>query len=119
MTFTEFCDQISYVTEEDKKKVSATDTKPDNVDDSLLDLFINNMKKVKSKFDVFELSYIQKKFENIERAVEHGIKDKYPDGNIPDYIINRISKGLYETDYMNLSDDKCRIINVLSIYYTI
>lgn len=111
--FIEFCNNVSYVT--DKESVTPCDL---IVEEESLHSFITNMKKMSGRFDTLTLSYIQRAFENMGN-VSDKIMEKYPNGDIPNNLIDKISQGVYDAHYKDLSDDKCRIINVLSIYYTI
>lgn len=112
-SFKDFCNDIAYVT--DKESVVPCDL---IVEEENFHSFITNMKEMSGRFDKLTLSYIQRAFENMGN-VSDKIKEKCPDGDIPNNLIDKISQGVYGAHYKDLSDDKCRIINVLSIYYTI
>lgn len=110
LPFKDFCNNTAVV----KNKLSVDKT--ETIDDPKLDKFIENIKNTLN--DNVELSYIQRVFSSTGTIIEK-VSAKYPDGEIPNGLINKISQGLYEKPYAELDDSKCKIINVLSIYYSI
>jgi len=108
--FKDFCNNTAVV--KNKLLVDKTET----IDDPKLDKFITNIKNTLN--DNVELSYIQRAFSSTGEIIEK-VSAKYPDGEIPNGILNKISIGLYDKPYAELDDAKCKIINVLSIYYSI
>ena len=110
-TFKEFCQETAVVIGKDKVDRDAT------IDDARLDKFIANMKN--SYKENVTLSYIQKTVNVNPGEIIDKVSAKYSDGDIPDGLINKIAIGLFGKPYADLVDEECKIINVLSIYYTI
>lgn len=110
LSFKEFC--LNEAVVKDKLSVDKSDT----IDDPKLDKFITNIKNTLN--DNVELSYIQRAFTTVGDIISK-VSNKYPDGEIPNGIINKIALGLYNKPYAECIDDECKIINVLSIYYSI
>lgn len=112
-SFMQFCDDTAMV--KDKIIVGRDATFDDG---EVFRLFVENMKKQVSRFDKISMSYIQGTFSSPGELVTK-ISAKYPDGEIPNGLLNTLSKELYGKAYVDASDLECKIINVLSIYYTI
>lgn len=113
-TFTEFCENIAIV-----KDVESFD-KEATYEDTRLTQFLLSLKISIPRFNSLELSYIQNAFSNTGE-VSQKITAVYPDGEIPDGIINTIAKCVYGKDYSDdtLTETQRKIINVLSVYYVI
>lgn len=109
-SFKQFCESSAIIT--DKKSVDIDA----DYDDPILDKFIANMKKTYN--ENVSLTYIQNAFKSVGDLIDN-ISAKYADGDIPDGIINKIAKGMFDKPYAELADTECKIINVLSIYYVI
>lgn len=111
-SFTNFCESIAMV--KGKDSVDKTGT----YSDEKFDLFVKNMKSQCSRFDKISMSYIQTALAAPGSIIDK-VSSKYPDGDIPDELINALTMGLYGKAYADASETECKIINVLAIYYTI
>ena len=76
------------------------------------------MKVKVSKFDVLKLPYITAVFDKFETEEELAdeLHTKTVDDEIPDSLINYLSSGLYNMEYMAISKQQQNIIKVLAIY---
>lgn len=110
LPFKQFCLNEAIV--RDKLSVEKDAT----IEDPKLDKFIENIKNTLN--DNVTLSYIQRAFTTTGDIVDK-VSNKFPDGEIPNGIINKIAQRLYDKPYAECTDDNCKIINVLSIYYSI
>ena len=110
-TFKEFCQETAVVINKESVARDAT------IEDDRLDKFIANMKN--SYSENVTLSYIQKTVNVNPGDIVDKVSAKYSDGDIPNGLINKIAIGLFGKPYADLVDADCKIINVLSLYYTI
>lgn len=111
-SFKQFCEETAIVREQNAVDKESTFT------DNNIDAFVTSLKKQAARFDNLTLSYIQTALSSPGELVSK-INEKYPDGDIPNGLLNAISKGIYDTAYADASESECKIINVLAVYYTI
>lgn len=113
-TFSEFCENIGF-----ERNFEGVDKTLESTDSKLM-TFIENMKQYAKRFDSLALTFIQRAFDN-SNDVSQKITSVYPDGEIPDEIINTISLKLFEKAYSDpeLGSLNRKIINALSVYYVI
>ena len=111
--FKQFC--MSHAT---PKHVDITDSMDINPSyEGVVAITITNLKNKIDIFDRISIPYIEDRFEN-----EYDVKaclDLKDMGDIPDGIINRLSMGLYDKMFNDLTNEQQAIIKVFSTYICI
>ena len=118
LTFQQFCDKISKDSNLGIESASTSSSKLSDVHKAIADNIIKSLKVKVSKFDVLKLPYITAVFDKFETEDELAdeLHTKTVDDEIPDSLINYLSSGLYNMEYMAISKQQQNIIKVLAIY---
>ena len=118
LTFQQFCDKISKDSNLGIESASTSSSKLSDVHKAIADNIIKSLKVKLSKFDVLKLPYITAVFDKFETEDELAdeLHMKTVDDEIPDSLINYLSSGLYNMEYMAISKQQQNIIKVLAIY---
>ena len=118
LTFQQFCDKIS---KDSNINIESAPTSSSNLSDdykAIADNIIKSLKVKVSKFNTLKLPYITAVFDKFETEEELAdeLHMKTVDDEIPDSLINYLSSGLYNMEYMAISKQQQNIIKVLAIY---
>lgn len=118
LTFQQFCDKIS---KDSNINIESAPASSSNLSDdykAIADNIIKSLKVKVSKFNTLKLPYITAVFDKFETEEELAdeLHMKTVDDEIPDSLINYLSSGLYNMEYIAISKQQQNIIKVLAIY---
>lgn len=118
LAFQQFCDKMS---KDSNVDIESAPTSSSNLSDdykAIADNIIKSLKVKVSKFNTLKLPYITAVFDKFETEEELAdeLHMKTVDDEIPDSLINYLSSGLYNMEYMAISKQQQNIIKVLAIY---